>query len=132
MNLNTAQQLVNQAVEIAQTEKKNIAVAVVDDHGELLVFARMDGTSLHAGVLAQNKAYTSARDRQATASLAQWAKDTGKDMGYWTDPKFTGIQGGLPISENDLVTGAIGVSGLSEEEDEVIAQQAIQQVFSAR
>ena len=125
MNYEKAQQYLNQAISIAQSNNQNIAVAITDDHGELVSFARMTNTSLHAGVLAQNKAYTAARDRQPTANLAAWAKETGKDMGYWSDSRFTGIQGGLPIEENGVVIGAIGVSGLSEEDDAALAQQAI-------
>jgi glc operon protein GlcG len=125
MNYEKAQQYLNQAISIAKSNNQNIAVAITDDHGELLSFARMTNTSLHAGVLAQNKAYTAARDKQSTASLAAWAKETGKDMGYWSDSRFTGIQGGLPIEENGVIIGAIGVSGLSEEDDAALAQQAI-------
>jgi glc operon protein GlcG len=125
MNYEKAQQYLNQAISIAKSNNQNIAVAITDDHGELLSFARMTNTSLHAGVLAQNKAYTAARDKQPTASLAAWAKETGKDMGYWSDSRFTGIQGGLPIEENGVIIGAIGVSGLSEEDDAALAQQAI-------
>ncbi|EPB0667129.1 heme-binding protein, partial [Vibrio alginolyticus] len=57
------QTLIQTALEIATARKQNIAVAVVDTHGELLGFARMDDVSVQAGLLAQNKAYTSARDR---------------------------------------------------------------------
>jgi len=125
MNFKDAQTYLNNAIKIAEDREKHIAVAIVDSHGELLAFARMDDASLHAGVLAQNKAYTSARDRQPTASLAAWAKATSKGMGYWADTRFTGIQGGIPISENNRVSGAIGISGLSEEEDADIAELAI-------
>ncbi len=125
MNLALAQQLITQALTIATNKQQNIAVAITDNHGELLTFARMDGTAFHAGILAQNKAYTAARDRQTTANLGKWAKETGKDMGYWTDARFTGIQGGIPIIENGIVIGAIGISGLSEEEDHALAQAAI-------
>ena len=125
MKLNMAQDIIARAISIADKDGKSIAVAVVDDHGELIAFNKMDDCSFHAAKLAQNKAYTSARDRQPTSSLAHWAEETGKDMGYWTDSRFTGIAGGVPIEENDVIIGAIGISGLSEEEDEEIALQAI-------
>jgi glc operon protein GlcG len=128
MTLTIALSLVNNALELAKSKQLNISVAVVDDHGELVSFARTDNCPLHAAVLAQNKAYTSARDRQATSSLAKWAKETGKDMGYWTDSKFTGIAGGVPILVNDSVIGAIGISGLSEEEDEALAIDALKSI----
>ena len=125
MNLQLAQVYLNNALTLAAERGKKIAVALVDDHGELVTYARMNGCPFHAGLLAQNKAYTAARDRQSTASLGAWAKATGKDMGYWSDPKFTGIQGGLPIVAAGRVIGAIGISGLSETEDGELAELAI-------
>ena len=129
MNLAVAQQLQNFVIKQAQQQQLNISVAVVDSHGELLTFARCDDCALQAGLLAQNKAYTSARDRQPSGNLGKWAQETGKDMGYWTDNKITGLAGGLPIFADNKVIGAIGISGLSEQEDEALAQQAINSVF---
>ncbi|MGY5452246.1 GlcG/HbpS family heme-binding protein [Agarivorans sp. MS3-6] len=120
-----ASTLIQQALSLASQQQVNIAVAVVDAHGELVSFARMDGVAFHAAVLAQNKAYTSARDRQPTANLAAWAQDTGKDLGYWSDPRFTGIAGGVPIYLQGQVVGAIGVSGMSEQDDAALAQATI-------
>ncbi|MDO6685125.1 MULTISPECIES: GlcG/HbpS family heme-binding protein [unclassified Agarivorans] len=120
-----ARALTEKALGLAGEKQANIAVAVVDAHGELVSFARMDGVAFHAAVLAKNKAYTSARDRQPTANLAAWAQETGKDMGYWSDARFTGIQGGVPIYLDDQVVGALGISGMSEQDDATLAQAAI-------
>lgn len=125
ISLQQAQQYINKALSIAQENGQNIAVAIVDCHGELISYAKMDGTALQAGLLAQNKAYTAARDRQPSGNLGAWAKETGKDMGYWTDSKFTGIAGGVPIVVNDAVVGAIGVSGLAEFDDEKLANSVL-------
>lgn len=125
LNLTQALQILNRALNIAEQQEQQIAVAVVDAHGELLSFAKMEGAAFHAAKLARNKAYTSARDRQKTSSLAAWAKETGKDLGYWTDPKFTGIAGGVPIVIDEQVVGAIGISGLAEFDDEALALDAL-------
>lgn len=125
LTLLQSQKLIATALQIAEQQTAQIAVAICDDHGELICFARMDDTSLQAAVLAKNKAYTSARDRQPSGNLGAWAKETGKDMGYWTDPKFTGIMGGLPIYIDNKLVGAIGVSGLSEQDDQALATKAL-------
>lgn len=125
MEMLQASRLVEGAIEHAGQNKQNIAVAVTDSHGELVAFYRMDGVSVQAGLLAQNKAYTSARDRQSSGDLGKWARETGKQLSYWTDPKITGFMGGLPIVSNDVVIGAIGISGLSEEEDELLAKKVL-------
>ncbi|HZX26572.1 MAG TPA: heme-binding protein [Telluria sp.] len=113
-------------VAAAQQERgQPVAIAVCDDHGELLAFVRMDGASLQAGVLAQNKAYTAARDRQPTADLGAWSRSSGRTLNYWTDPRITGFGGGVPVRADGTVAGAVGVSGLSEDDDAAVAQRVI-------
>ncbi|WP_261837224.1 GlcG/HbpS family heme-binding protein [Vibrio ishigakensis] len=121
LDLKLTQGLISTALELAESKKAAIAVAVTDTHGELLGFVRMDGVSVQAGLLAQNKAYTSARDRQPSGNLGKWARETGKQLSYWTDPKITGFMGGMPIEQDGVVIGAIGISGMSEEDDEALA-----------
>ena len=122
-----AEQIKQRVLQRAAEDKldNDIAVAVVDAHGELICFTRKDNAAFHAGVLAKNKAYTAARDRQATSSLGAWAKETGKDMGYWTDSKITGIAGGVPVIVDGKVVGGVGVSGLDEFEDERLASAGL-------
>ncbi|TVU62150.1 heme-binding protein [Vibrio atlanticus] len=129
LNQKIAQQLINVALETAENNQQTIAVSVCDTHGELLAFLRMDNVSVQAGLLAQNKAYTSARDRQPSGNLGAWARETGKDLSYWTDPKITGFKGGVPIQHQGQVIGAIGLSGLSEDNDEALAEKVIQLVL---
>lgn len=125
LTLEKAEAIQNTALSKANEKSQEIAVAIVDSYGELIVFSRMNNVSPHAAKLANNKAYTSARDRQTTKNLAQWANATNKDLSYWADPRFTGIAGGVPIESNGLVIGAIGISGLSEEQDHDLATDAI-------
>ncbi len=129
LTLQQVQQLLNETISIAESHKQAVAVSVCDSNGELLGYLRMDGVSPQAALLAQNKAYTSARDRQPSGNLGAWARETGKDLSYWTDPRITGFKGGLPIELNNQVVGAIGISGLSEEDDESLAQKAINSLF---
>ena len=100
-----------------------IAVAICDSHGELLYFIRQPGVGLHSGVLAQNKGYTAVRDRQATQDLGNWSRESGRALPYWSDPRFTGFAGGVPLWHEGVVIGAVGVSGLSEEEDHLLATE---------
>ncbi|MCL9776214.1 GlcG/HbpS family heme-binding protein [Vibrio methylphosphonaticus] len=131
MKLEQAQSLLNFAQQYAVENGLEISAAITDCHGELIAFFKMDKSSLQSARLAQNKAYTAARDRQPSASLGKWAQETGKDMGYWTDARFTGLGGGLPIEHQGTVIGAVGISGLSETDDEALARLAISHVFAA-
>jgi glc operon protein GlcG len=125
-----AQSLVEGAMAIARERQVVVSVAVVDSHGDLVAYGRMDGATVQSGVLAEAKAYTAARERIPSSQLGQWAQKTGKDMGYWVDPKITGMAGGVPIEVNNQVIGGMGASGLSEEEDEQLVQAAISRCYS--
>lgn len=130
MTLDQAQKILNFIQAYANEHNQHLAAAVTDSHGELISFFKMDNCSLQSGVLAPNKAYTAARERQPSRNLGKWAQETGKDMGYWADAKFTGLGGGVPIVVDGKVIGAVGVSGMSEAEDEAIAKKAISYVMS--
>ncbi|MEQ1587356.1 MAG: heme-binding protein [Cyclobacteriaceae bacterium] len=122
--------LINKAVELAQKINKHIAVAVTGPEGELISFLRMDGANPASAQIAQSKAYTSARDCKSTWVQGEFMRNENREQGYWTDSRITGFGGGLHIIQNSRVIGGIGVSGLSEEEDERIAREAIEAVYS--
>lgn len=125
-----AKKLVDTAIELAQKKDVLISVAVTDTHGEMLAFARMDGASLQTGTAATAKAYTAARELNSSAAVGQWARDTGKDFGYWPDKKMTGMGGGLPIYSDNECIGAMAISGLSEADDEALVEQALTAVLA--
>ncbi|MBE9518322.1 MAG: heme-binding protein [Bacteroidetes bacterium] len=122
-----AKALVYSAIEVANEWKVSISVAIVDGHGDLVAFGRMDDALLVTISVAEGKAYTSVRERKSTAELKKWVEGTGKDMSYWPDKKMTCMGGGLPIKAEGKVIGGIGVSGLSEEDDEKLGMQALKQ-----
>ena len=119
------------ALSVASAEKvnKQIAVAVCGPEGELISFLRMDGASAAASLIAQNKAYTSARDRKSTREMGEFMLNNNKPPAFWGDKRITGMGGGMPIVVEGAVIGGIGISGLSESEDEDIAAAAIKSVY---
>ena len=122
-----AKSLVEATISIATERNLSVSVAVADGHGELVAYGRMDNAALHSGVLAQAKAYTAARERKPSFENGKWARETGKDMGYWADPKITGMGGGLPIIKDKVTIGGMGISGLTEEADEQLVRDAMSQ-----
>ncbi len=122
--------LISKAVELAQKINKHIAVAVTGPEGELISFLRMDGANPASAQIAQSKAYTSARDCKSTRAQGEFMRKESREQAYWTDTRITGFGGGLHIVQNSKVIGGIGVSGLSEEEDERIAREAIDYVYT--
>jgi glc operon protein GlcG len=114
-----------QAIQ-AELEKRGKAavIAVADAHGELISLLRLDGAPLPSIVIATNKAWTAARERQPTRELGQAARDpvNGFDMAYYGDPRYLGWGGGVPVIIDDAVVGSVAVSGLPEHEDMDLVQ----------
>lgn len=121
--------MLGQSIVEAGRINKHIAIAVCGPEGELIAFLRMDQASPAASVIAQNKAYTAARDRKSTKQMGEFMNSNNRPPAFWGDPGITGFGGGVPIIQDGKVIGGIGISGLSEEEDERIAFAAIETVY---
>ena len=100
-----------------KAESKAAAVAVVDAHGELIAFLRVDGSKCAPIRIAINKAFTAARERRPTADIGRDARhpERGFDISYYADSRIVGWGGGVPVLHDGNVVGGIGVSGLPEE-----------------
>jgi glc operon protein GlcG len=122
MKLLQARALVDAVLENAPGP---VSVYVVDDHGELIAAATMDGAAPDTRLNAQRKAYTAARsDARSTGELAaKVAHDPVERASF--DPFFTFFKGGVAAFEGGHRIGAIGVSGLPGDEDERLALEAI-------
>ncbi|MCX6023563.1 MAG: heme-binding protein [Chloroflexi bacterium] len=108
--------------EAAKEPERPLAFAIVDDHGDLICFARMDQTNPIPHALALKKAYTSARMRSDTLALAERMKAQGRSISDLGDPNMVSVQGGIVIMGESGPLGGIGVSGRRADEDEVIAR----------
>jgi glc operon protein GlcG len=123
-----AKKIIEVIVEKASQMQKAIAIAVVDAHGELIAFARMDGVALPSITIAINKAVTAARGRKPTQEIGEKVRhpEKGYDIAYHGDPRFVGWGGGIPVWRNGEVAGAVGVSGLSANEDVSLAKLGVE------
>jgi len=123
-----AEKIIHLIVENAARMQKSVVVAVADPHGELIAFARMDGAPISSIRIAENKAWTAARERKATKEIGEKVRDPekGHDIAYYGDPRFVGWGGGIPIWKDGAVAGAVAVSGLSSREDIELATLALE------
>jgi glc operon protein GlcG len=108
-----------------ERESKGAAIAVVDVHGELIAFVRTDGCRLPSITIAINKAYTAAREQKTSRALGQSSRTEDFPLTNFGELRYTGWGGGVPIVYEGKVIGAVGVSGLPEEEDMVLAQLGV-------
>jgi len=109
--------------EALKAPGRPVAIAICDDQGELVTFARMDKCAPLPLTIARKKAYTAARTRSDTKAFADRLKSMGRSAIDLGDPNLIGVQGGVAIVAPDGTgLGGIGVSGLAAEEDEAIAK----------
>jgi glc operon protein GlcG len=116
-----------------EQKQQGAAVAVVDAHGEPIALLRTDGCRLSCIQVALNKAYTAAREQSESKTLGEASKREGFPLTNFGELRYVTWGGGVPIVAGDgQVVGAVGVSGLTEEEDTALAKLAIRTGIDAR
>ena len=108
-----------------EKDGRGAAIAVADAHGELIAFLRTDGCKLPSLNIAINKAFTAARERTPSRGVGEASRAEGFPMTNFGDLRYTAWGGGIPITYQGQVVGAVGVSGLPEAEDMKLAQLGI-------
>jgi uncharacterized protein GlcG (DUF336 family) len=100
-----------------------VSIAILDDGGHLLHFARMDGASPASVAISVEKARTAALTRRTSGMWEERIKQGRTSM--LKMPGILPVQGGVPIIVEGTCVGAVGVSGVQSHEDEQIAQAGI-------
>jgi glc operon protein GlcG len=125
ISLEDAKKVIAAAEENANKNKWPVAIAVVDQAGFLVAFARLENTQLGSVEVALQKAKTSAHFRRPTKVFEDMLVAGGANSKILTLPGALPIEGGLPIVRDGKIIGAIGVSGVKSTEDAVIATAGI-------
>ena len=105
-----------------------LAIAIVDDQGSLVSYARMDRCRLIPQRMAIRKAYTCAVTGQDSRAYAERLASQGRSVAEMGDPQLAAVQGGVVVLHRSTgaILGGIGVSGLSAEEDEALARVGLE------
>jgi uncharacterized protein GlcG (DUF336 family) len=108
------------AQEEAKKNNWTMAIAIVDDGGNLILLHKMDETQLGSIRVALDKAESSLRFKRPTKAF-----EDGVAGGRNAILGLTGatpIEGGLPIMSGGKIIGAIGISGGSAAQDGQVAK----------
>jgi len=103
-------------------------IAVVDDGGHLLAFARMDNAKPASIDIALNKAVAAAIRRSATGPARSGDEVNvllSLGLAIGSHARQTPIRGGLLLEANGEVIGAIGVSAGTEDQDTEVAKAGV-------
>src|SRR5262249_13078750 len=112
-------------------------IAIVDDGGHLLAFARMDGARPASATTALTQAVSAAAFRQGSRPLPPKADPdlllslSIQNAAAASGGKITALKGGVPIVIDGQVVGAIGVGGGTGEQDVEVAKAGIQALLDS-
>ena len=129
LSLDQTQKAMNAMLAKSNEEPdRPVAIAIVDDLGNMLSYARMDRCRAIPQRMAVRKAYTCALSGQNSKDYADRLSSQGRTVAEMGDPMLAAVQGGVVVLHpgNGSIMGGIGVSGLAAQEDEDIARLGLQ------
>jgi glc operon protein GlcG len=121
ISLDRAQAAIHAAVTEAKKRNWKMNIAVADSGGNLVAFQRMDGAMLASIQIAQHKARAGVTFRRPTKVF----EDGINLMHLNYLLAFDGIiasRGGIPLIDQGAIIGAIGCSGGTDSQDEVVSK----------
>lgn len=111
--------VLNAAIAEAERIARPMCIAVVDLGGNLLSFARMDGSKALSVISSRAKALTSAMSGAPTGGAHA---DVELQVSLASEGRWTNLIGGLPIKVDGFVVGAIGAGSGTGPEDLQVAR----------
>lgn len=104
----------------ANANQWKVVIAILDDGGHPVYLQRADGTQFGSVHVAIGKAYTAISFKRPSKVLEERLAE-GR-MGFLSMPSpMVLVEGGLPLTLNGEIIGAIGVSGVQSFQDGEIA-----------
>ena len=120
ITLATAKKIAAATIAECQKNKWNVAVAVVDTHGALLYFERLENTQYASNDIAIGKARAAATFQRPTRAFVDAIAKGGPAV-LSLGPIYAS-PGGVPLMVDGKVVGAVGVSGVTGDQDEQCAK----------
>ena len=136
LNWEGTNRILQAGVKKAQEMGIPMSIAVMDEGGHLLGFARTDEGKIHNIRVAQVKARAAASNRMPTGKVSSSGHPLNEHMAIalplaaGTDMYIT-FAGGLPIMVQNQCIGGVGVSGGTGEEDAQVAAAGIQALLAS-
>ena len=120
ISLERAQTAIAAAVGESRKRDWKLNVAVVDSGGRLVAFARMDGAQLASIAISEHKARVAVKFRRETKAI-EGGVQSGLNYLLTLDDVIAS-RGGIPLIEGGKIIGAIGCSGGTGSQDEVVCK----------
>lgn len=121
ISLARADELLAAAVAEAKRRGWALNIAVVDSGGNLVAFKRMDGAQLASIQIAEHKARAAVGFRRET-KVFEGAVQEGNMPYVMTLDGVIASRGGIPLVHEGKLIGAVGCSGGTGSQDEVVCK----------
>jgi uncharacterized protein GlcG (DUF336 family) len=125
IGLADARKIVQAAQEEAKKNSWNMAIAIIDSGGNLVLLEKMDNTQLGSIDICQAKAQTSLRFKRSSKAFEELVEKAGANLKILAMPGVTPIEGGELIVRDGAIIGAIGVSGALSTQDTQVAKAGL-------
>ena len=106
----------------ARKNSWNVVIAIVDTGGHLVALQRMDNTQFGSIEVARRKAFSAAAFRRPTKAFEDALAGGGAGLRILSIDAASPLEGGLPIVVEGKIVGAIGVSGVTSQQDAQIGK----------
>ena len=110
----------------AEAKKNNwpVVIAILDSGGQLVMLQRLDNAQWGSVEIAKEKARSSVALRRPTKALQDLIAQGGANLRL-LNIGYSVLEGGIPIVVDGKIVGAVGVSGVTSQQDAQIAQAGI-------
>lgn len=123
LTLEVAKELGSVAEKAAAANKWTMVTAILDDGGNLIYLSRMDETQIGSIEVAIQKARSAISFKRPTKAFEDAV--AGGRTAILKLPVAMPIEGGLPITVDGKIIGAIGVSGGTSPQDGEVGKAAL-------
>jgi len=123
-----AEAVIQAAVERARRNGSRVVIAIVDPSGELVALRRTEDAQVASSRVAVDKARTAAIFVRPSRVIEEQV--SGGRLGALALHGAAALIGGIPLTVDGEVVGAIGTSGETPDEDEAISMAGASAAFS--
>ena len=125
ITLDQARKAAGAAEAEARKNSWPMAIAIVDTAGQLVYFQRTDNTQTASTMVAQDKAVSAAMYRRPTKVMQDAVAGGGAGVRFLNLRGASTVEGGMPLTIDGKIIGAIGVSGMASDQDAACAKAAV-------
>ncbi|HET6926313.1 MAG TPA: heme-binding protein [Hyphomicrobiaceae bacterium] len=125
MSLDTAKKAMTASEAEAAKNQWPVAIAILDTTGSLIMLQKLDNTQTGSVEIAIGKARTALDFRRPSKAMQDVVAGGGAGLRLLSVRSMLALEGGVPVVVDGKVVGAVGVSGVTSEQDAQVAMAGV-------